>query len=665
MKQLSIVSLFILKKASAKRGTALGLCALFIAATLSQSALAVDYNFYSSNNILYYDPTACDPTASNSTGTGVALSGGAFEDEIWNYLTNPGLGKDALKPEQAAGIMGNMSAESSFNPTAVEPAPGTGIGLIQWSFGRADNLRSAASKAGVSWQDLKFQLDYLVNESKSRTVSAVTTSLTGVSPAGSEWATLQTITDVDTAAWYWHSNSEVSNDTKAMIQNDRIAAAETVLAKYKGVTPKNTASSDITQKPVVFLDPGHGAAIPNYTDAGTGLMMNETANTPEREDVLDVANRIKTKLDQDGYNVVLSHTGANDAITFRQRADAARLANAQIGISIHTSPGASNTDDNFAWAQHPGFRENKSGSIKAQFGTTTQEQATIAKSQTYAAAIATARQAADPLNRPVSTDLEKDASGSQTYPEETASFGRGGNILSPGNIPFVALMSSSVPWVYNEIYQDGPNNSITDATKQNYADGIIKGVENSIPLSTTAANQCGGGSNFAGGNFVQTLMAYAWPDYHAPNYLQKEPAYDKAVQTAISAGRYVGGGSNPGIDCGGFVTTLMIDSGYEPGYNYGSKLSAGAGGTVTQQTWLDAHWQNLGPSGTPGTDASRLKQGDVAVNSDHTYVYVGKVTGFNSVIASASFSTHDTSWRAPMAGSETTTMTGFTWYRKK
>jgi hypothetical protein len=157
--------------------------------------------------------------------------------------------------------------------------------------------------------------------------------------------------------------------------------------------------------------------------------------------------------------------------------------------------------------------------------------------------------------------------------------------------------------------------------------------------------------NFNGGNFSETVKAYAWPDYKGSGFTQKMPAYLAAIEKAKADGRYVG---NDGVDCGGFVTTLMVDSGFDPTYNNSGK----GGPTGVQQAWLDAHWDNLGNGKSINT--ANLKPGDVAMLPGHTFVYVGHIDGFNSVIASASNGV-----RAPMAGTDPLTASNVTWYRKK
>jgi N-acetylmuramoyl-L-alanine amidase len=649
-----------------KRLPALLLAIFFTSATFAQYASAIDVPFFDSNKILYYDPTACDPVSTVGSGT---LSGSDVEEKIWNWLVGNG-----LKAEQAAGIMGNMSQESTFVPTRTQAAGdlwdsayGKGWGLVQWDGGRRyttpdrgvigaikknqpalmkyvspdyDYFRNPSAKDKIPAADLDaitiFELEYMKQESESRATTAK-----GFGGSGKEWDTLKLQKTVENATVFWHQNFEVSADTAAQIQG-RVDAAKKIFEKYKNNTGGTaTSGSTATGKPVVFLDPGHGGAIPDYTDAKTGIVTNETANSPEREDVLQVANKVKSQLEMAGYTVVLSRTTNDAKVTFRERADAAAAAKASIGISIHTSPGGPSD----AWSQHDGYREHDGK--RDTFGDTDQEKDTMKASQTYAAAIGKARTAAE--GHDVGLDLD--------YSHQLASFGRGGNIKSPGNIPLVALWSPTVPWVYNEIAQDGPNASITEKTKDAYAKGIVDGVKAALP-GTPNTNKCTG-SDFAGGDFNATLKAYAWPEYHQPNFLDKMPAYAKAVQKAQSEGRYVGGGVNPGIDCGGFITTFMIDSGFEPNYNYKGK----GGPTGTQEKWLKENWQTIGRS--DGIDVSKLKPGDVAINSDHTFMYVGKVDGFASVTASASYSPHNTSWRAPMAGGEAPNSPGYTWYGKR
>lgn len=177
-------------------------------------------------------------------------------------------------------------------------------------------------------------------------------------------------------------------------------------------------------------------------------------------------------------------------------------------------------------------------------------------------------------------------------------------------------------------------------------------------LSTGGSNPCSGA---VAGSAVQTAIKYAWPDYrkksNAP-YFTMTPAYAEAVKKAQDEGRYVGGSSglgyHPGIDCGGFVTTVMHDSGADPDYNKGKS------NTVGQEAYVKSSGKY-----TEITDptTAKLKPGDIAINGSHTYIYVGEQQGFATPVASASIAEQNpVAWRAPMAGYEAPADPSFRWY---
>ncbi len=150
------------------------------------------------------------------------------------------------------------------------------------------------------------------------------------------------------------------------------------------------------------------------------------------------------------------------------------------------------------------------------------------------------------------------------------------------------------------------------------------------------------------GEFLELVLAYAWPTYHNAPFTEKMPAYAAAVDQSIAEGRFTGGGPNggPGIDCGGFVTILVQNSGLAPDYNTNPP-----GGTTRQEQWVqEQNWTLINASPNTEVDTSLLQAGDVAFSDGHTFIYVGEIPGFDSVIASASIG-GDTA-RAPMAGSE-------------
>jgi Phage tail lysozyme len=129
-----------------------------------------DEAFYSTNSILFYDP---DATACVSAGqvvsagsSSVNVTKSATIDTIYKFLATTPLSSNGNKPlnaAQASGVMGNMYAESGFNPSAIESTSRVdkGHGLVQWTFGRWKNLESFAASRGTAWDDVTTQLEFL------------------------------------------------------------------------------------------------------------------------------------------------------------------------------------------------------------------------------------------------------------------------------------------------------------------------------------------------------------------------------------------------------------------------------------------------------------------------------------------------------------------------
>lgn len=78
--------------------------------------------------------------------------------KAYNYYLNRG-----VKPNVAAGIVGNLYKESGLNPNAVGDK-GTAYGVAQWRGNRLSNLKKYASNRGRSHTDLTTQLDFILDE---------------------------------------------------------------------------------------------------------------------------------------------------------------------------------------------------------------------------------------------------------------------------------------------------------------------------------------------------------------------------------------------------------------------------------------------------------------------------------------------------------------------
>ena len=110
----------------------------------------------------------------NSSETGGNLSGTDTQQKAFNYFVSKG-----FTPQQSAGIIGNLYAESGVNPKRVQSTQSpegdrdnitvdnsTGYGIAQWTYGaRQQGLVDLARSRGLQIEgDLALQLDYLLKE---------------------------------------------------------------------------------------------------------------------------------------------------------------------------------------------------------------------------------------------------------------------------------------------------------------------------------------------------------------------------------------------------------------------------------------------------------------------------------------------------------------------
>lgn len=201
-----------------------------------------------------------------------------------------------------------------------------------------------------------------------------------------------------------------------------------------------------------------------------------------------------------------------------------------------------------------------------------------------------------------------------------------------------------------------------------------------LAATDTVADEkvCDGSDAGDVGALQATVKSYAWPTSHPDGHLAQTAGYSKAVKTATIQGRYVGHMPNPtppsrpdGDDCGAFVTTLMVDSGWDTSYNHSAKISAGAGNTTTQEAWLKKNWKPLGAASQ--LSIKDLQPGDVGISTtgglQHTWVYVGKIPGFQGVFAEASQAGGSIIGYAPQARQSSSTLyanfSGAHYYRRK
>ncbi len=169
-----------------------------------------------------------------SSGSTTTLEGANNEEKVWNYFIDKG-----LSPEQVAGIMGNISQESGFDPMNIQNPGGrtknpasisAGWGLIQWTPG--SKIIDIAKKAKITTPiyELGTQLDIVWWHMNNTSPTGVINMLEKYKKVKDEAAATAMYEDLMEGAG------------KPAIAN-RIAAAKAALKKYGGGASSGTISS--------------------------------------------------------------------------------------------------------------------------------------------------------------------------------------------------------------------------------------------------------------------------------------------------------------------------------------------------------------------------------------------------------------------------------------
>ncbi len=87
-----------------------------------------------------------------------SLKGNTNASKAFNYFVGKG-----FTPQQAAGIVGNLQAESGVNP-GQHQIGGPAFGIAQWEGPRKAALQQFAASRGKSASDLGTQLDFIMHE---------------------------------------------------------------------------------------------------------------------------------------------------------------------------------------------------------------------------------------------------------------------------------------------------------------------------------------------------------------------------------------------------------------------------------------------------------------------------------------------------------------------
>ena len=89
---------------------------------------------------------------------------GKYGEDTIEYKVWTGLRAAGYSEITVAGTMGNIYAESGFDPSVVEHGNGIGFGLIQWSYNRRTAIENYAAEQGKDVNSVELQIEWLLKE---------------------------------------------------------------------------------------------------------------------------------------------------------------------------------------------------------------------------------------------------------------------------------------------------------------------------------------------------------------------------------------------------------------------------------------------------------------------------------------------------------------------
>lgn len=174
--------------------------------------------------------------SSSITSTSIDTPGGSnTEEKVWSFLKTEG-----FTDEGAAGVMGNIAQECSYDHTLVndggsfyDDRDGNAYGLLQWYTAEGKKGLSNKAKAmGGQVSDLNVQLAYMKD-----TAMGISNDIHGKSYGDNAWNLCKKETDIEKSARLWHDMVERAGYTDAEnAMGNRIRYAKEAYSKHKGKT---------------------------------------------------------------------------------------------------------------------------------------------------------------------------------------------------------------------------------------------------------------------------------------------------------------------------------------------------------------------------------------------------------------------------------------------
>lgn len=219
-----------------------------------------------------------------------------------------------------------------------------------------------------------------------------------------------------------------------------------------------TGTAQAAEGPLIVLDPGHSGSTLNTIDPETQILDQEYLNTPETQNMFEVATILKGKLEAAGYRVLMTKQAWNDTVCKRDRVNVANSNGAALAVSLHTSYHVFGQYGQIYVQKMDSYRENINGE-RVYFNLPD----VAALSQKFGQIFLTERRK---MEGPSIVLTVNDWWAGRGQP--------------PGNIPIPQLFSK-VPWIFCEA--GVPQNS---ADKNGYAQSVFNAITACVPLDYVA-----------------------------------------------------------------------------------------------------------------------------------------------------------------------------------
>ena len=231
----------------------------------------------------------------------------------------------------------------------------------------------------------------------------------------------------------------------------------TISTTSPSATPPPTHSS--APSPLIVLDPGHSGTSLTTIDPATQIRDEEYLNTPEAQNMFDVAVPLKAKLEAAGYRVLMTKQAWDDTVRKRDRVNLANNNHAALGVSIHTSGHTFGGYGQIYVQRMDSYRENVHGQ-RVYFAMPD----VAALSAQYGQIFLAERRKIEGSSVVITVNTSWEARG-----------------LAPGNLPIVQLFSE-VPWILNEA---GVPRNAND--KDRYAQSLFNSIVKCVPIGGVAS----------------------------------------------------------------------------------------------------------------------------------------------------------------------------------